>query len=75
MGLRQGDPLSPYSFLMCIMGLNGLIKKATSNGDIKGVSICWNGPKLTHLLFANNSLIFCRAKEDECLKLLDVLAN
>ena len=73
-GLRQGDPLSPYLFLMCTKGLHGLINKAASNGDIKGVSICRNGPKLTHLLFADDSLIFCRAKEDECLKLLEILA-
>ena len=39
-GLRQGDPLSPYLFLMCTEGLHGLIEKAASNGDIKGVSIC-----------------------------------
>ena len=44
-------------------------------GDIRGVSICWNGPRLTHLLFANDSLIFCRAKENECQKLLEVLAT
>ena len=63
-------PVSHYT-----EGLDGLIKKATSNGDIKEVFICQNGPKLTHLLFANDSLIFCRAKEDECLKLLVVLAT
>ena len=44
-------------------------------GDIQGVSICWNGPKLTHLLFANDSLISYKAKENECQKLLEVLAT
>ena len=73
-GLRQGNPLSPYLFFMCTEGLHGLINKAASNGDIKGVSICRNGPKLTHLLFADDSLIFCRAKEDKCLKLSEILA-
>ena len=43
--------------------------------DLKGVSICRNGPKLTHLLFADDSLVFCRAKETECPKLLDILAK
>ncbi|XP_075665198.1 uncharacterized protein LOC142634829 [Castanea sativa] len=74
-GLRQGDPLSPYLFLMCTEGLHGLISKAASNGDIRGVSICRNGPKLTHLLFADDSLIFCTATENECQTLLNILAT
>ena len=50
-GLRQGDPLSPYLFLLCAMGLQGLIKKAETNDDIRGVSICRNGPRVSHLFF------------------------
>ena len=74
-GLRQGDPLSPYLFLMCMEGLQGLIWKVATNDDIRGVSICQNGPKITHLLFADDSLIFCRARESECQSLLHVLAT
>ena len=65
-GLRQEDPLSPYFFLMCTEGLHGLISKTAHNGDIRGVSLCRNGPRITHLLFADDSLLFCRAREDEC---------
>ena len=75
MGLRQGNPLSPYLFLMCTEGLHGLIWKAATNGDIRGVSICQNGPKITHLLFVDDSLIFCRARESEWRSLLHVLAT
>ena len=74
-GLRQGDPQSPYLFLMCTEGLHGLINKAATNGVIQGVSFCQNGPKLTCLLFADDSLILCRAKEGECQSLLDILAK
>ena len=74
-GLRQEDPLSPYFFLMCTEGLHGLISKAAHNGDIRGVSLCWNGPRITHLFFADDSLLFCRAREEECQSLLEVLAN
>lgn len=74
-GLRQGDPLSLYLFLLCTEGYHGLLRKAKVMGDIRGVFICWNGPKLTHLLSADDSLIFYKAKENECQKLLEVLAT
>ena len=57
-GLRQGDPFSPYLFLLCTEGLHRLINLAMERGELKGVSICRNGPKLTHLLFADDSLVF-----------------
>lgn len=74
-GLRQGDPFSPYLFLMCTEGFHSLISKAATNGVLEGVSLCQDGPKLTHLFFADDSLIFCRAKESEWQALLDILAK
>ena len=72
-GIRQGDPLSPFLFLLCTEGLNGLIKHAETSGEIHGFSLCRRGPKLTHLLFANDSLLFCRAMVEECEKVLNIL--
>ena len=72
-GIRQGDPLSPFIFLLCIEGLNGRIKKAENNGEIHGFSLYRRGPKLTHLLFADDSLLFCRATIEECGKVLEIL--
>ena len=72
-GIRQGDPLSPFLFLLFTEGLNGLIKRAENNGDLHGFSLCKRGPKLTHLLFANDSLLFCRATMEECGKVLEIL--
>lgn len=60
-GIRQGDPLSPYLFLLCSEGLHRLIQKAAERSDIHGVFICRNGPKLIYLFFANDSLLFCKA--------------
>nr|XP_023878149.1 uncharacterized protein LOC111990594 [Quercus suber] len=72
-GIRQGDPLSPFLFLLCTEGLNGLLNKAANQGHIKGYSLCRNSPRLTHLLFADDSLLFCRATIEECQRVLDIL--
>ena len=72
-GIRQGDPISPFLFLLCTEGLNGLIKKAERNGDVHGFSLCRRGPKLTHFLFADDSFLSYRAKMEECGKVLDIL--
>ena len=73
-GLRQGDPFSPYLFLFCAEGLNAIFQKATKNGEIQGFSICINGPKLTHLFFADDCLLFCRSTLEVCEKIQELLA-
>jgi len=65
-GIKQGDPLSPYLFLLCAEGLSALIKKEVENGRLGGVAACRRGPKISHLFFADDSLIFCRASLEEC---------
>ncbi|KAL0011422.1 hypothetical protein SO802_006530 [Lithocarpus litseifolius] len=72
-GLRQGDPLSPYLFLLCVDGFSSLIKDATRNQSLSGVSICRRCPMVTHLFFADDSLLFCKANEQECHKLIEML--
>ena len=72
-GIRQGDPLSPFLFLLCTEGLHGLSQHAASAGEIKGFSLCQRGPALTHLLFPDDSLLFCRAIVKECRKSLAYL--
>ena len=74
-GLRQGDPLSPYLFLLCAEGLHSLIKKAESNGDMQGVSLCRGGPKITHLFFADDSLLFTKATTTACEKIQLILGQ
>ena len=58
-GLRQGDPLSPYLFILCAEGFTSLLTKAEGEGKLHGVSICRRAPSVSHLLFADDSLFFC----------------
>lgn len=74
-GLRQGDPLSPYLFLLVTEGLHALFRRVEAKGDINGVSLCPAGLQISHLLFADDSLVFCRATVPECVKLQSILYN
>lgn len=60
-GLKQGDPLSPYIFLLCIEDLIELLKRAVANHYVREVKICRKNPSINHLLFAYNCIIFCQA--------------
>ena len=73
--IRQGDPLFPFLFLLCTEGLHGLITRAARAKEINGFSICKRGPKLTHLFFANDSLLFCMENPQECGNVLKILAE
>ena len=72
--LRQGDPLSPYLFLLCAEGFSALIHDAVRNNQLNGISICRGAPRITHLFFADDSLLFCRANGIECSKLKEILS-
>ena len=72
-GICQGDPLSPYLFILCAKGLLSLIKSSVANGVMKSVAVCRGGPKLSQIFFADDSLIFCKASLAECEALQRIL--
>ena len=73
-GLRQDDPLSPYLFLLCAEGFSALIHDVARNNQLNGISICRGAPRITHLFFTDDSLLFCRANGTEFSKLKEILS-
>ncbi|KAL0314573.1 UNVERIFIED_CONTAM: putative mitochondrial protein [Sesamum angustifolium] len=74
-GLRQGDPLSPYLFLLCTEAFSALLQREERGGRLQGVAVCRRAPRVSHLLFADDTLIFCQAKVDAAWCILEVLDN
>ena len=72
-GLRQGEPLSSYLFLLCVKAFSALISDASNRQSPNGASICRGCPRFTHLVFANDSLLFCKAEMREVSKLVEIL--
>ena len=72
-GPRQGDPLSPYLFLFCAEGLSFLLHKAEQNKSVQGLKINSGCPSISHLLFADDSLLFSKASTQYCVNLMEVL--
>lgn len=56
--LRQGDPLSPFLFLICNEGLFSLLRLNMKNDLLKGVKASKNDPSISHLLFTSDCIIF-----------------
>ncbi|KAM1585241.1 hypothetical protein ACFX13_039256 [Malus domestica] len=72
-GLRQGDPFSPFLFLLCAEGLSALIARQEREGWLRGVTICRGAPPITHLLFVDDCLIFTRATLKDCNRIRAIL--
>lgn len=67
-GLRQGDSISPYLYLICAEELSILLNEAENNNLIKGVKVARNSPTINHLFFVDDSIVFYKAKMKEWFK-------
>ncbi|KAK3187739.1 hypothetical protein Dsin_027300 [Dipteronia sinensis] len=72
-GLRQGCPLSPYLFLLCADSLSCLIRNSKKNGNLLGFRCSKGSPLVSHLFFADDSLLFCKATVGSCEEIGRVL--
>ncbi|XP_042990668.1 uncharacterized protein LOC122317666 [Carya illinoinensis] len=74
-GLRQGDPISPYLFILCSEALSCLLNHAEKTHLITGLPIRKNHLHINHLFFADDSLLFCKANSIEWSQLHSLLAS
>ncbi|XP_019172068.1 PREDICTED: uncharacterized protein LOC109167502 [Ipomoea nil] len=72
-GLRQGDPMSPYLFILILESLHLLIQKSQTSGLLHGISIARRAPTITNLFFADDCYIFCKATPSEAAALKNIL--
>jgi hypothetical protein len=72
-GLRQGDPMSPFLFLICAEGFTTLLNLFGGVSVDRGIRASPRSPWINHLLFADDSLIFMKANEQSAFRLNDIL--
>lgn len=67
-GLRQGNPLSPFLFILVTEGLNSMLSVATQNRCIRGLEVSSRAgvsTEICQLLYVDDTVIFCEAKVDQ----------
>lgn len=60
-GIRQGDPISPYIFVLCIERLSHGINDAVKRGHWKPIKLSRGGTSLSHLFFADDLILLAEA--------------
>jgi len=74
-GLRQGDPLSPYLFILIMDVLHNLIQDRVGRGMVHGISIARGAPKVTNLFFADDCYVFFKASVQESNDIKEVIQS
>ena len=52
-----------------------MLRKEEKEGQIKGVAIYRRAPRISHLLFADDSIIFYKASVSECDRVIEMLES
>ncbi|GKV05277.1 hypothetical protein SLEP1_g17307 [Rubroshorea leprosula] len=71
----KGDPLSPFLFLIIAEGLNGLISRAVQKDQLQEVEVGVGGFKVSHLQYANDTILFGLAMEENVWAMKAILRS
>ncbi|XP_057755452.1 uncharacterized mitochondrial protein AtMg01250-like [Arachis stenosperma] len=63
-GLRQGDPLSPFLFVLVVDVLHRMVGEAIRNSCISSLLVGRDSIELSHLQFADDTILFCPPEEE-----------
>ena len=72
-GLRQGDPLAPFLFLIIAENINILMEEAIGKGLYEGLFVGNDGTKIFHLQFADDAIFFGKWILDMLKNLIKIL--
>ena len=72
-GIRQGDPLSPYVFVACMERLSHIIDAECQLGRWKPLQASRGGPQISHLMFADDVVLFAEGTVEQAQVIHDCL--
>jgi hypothetical protein len=72
-GMCQGDPISPYLFLLVAEGLSCVLKAGIQSSNLNGIKVAPTAPVVSHLLFEDDILLFFNVNRENAQEILDVL--
>lgn len=72
-GLRQGCPLSPYLFILVMEFLTKHFNESLRDRNIQGIRLAHSAPKITHLMYADDLIIFGEATVAEVRQIKGIL--
>lgn len=74
-GLKQVDPLSPFLFILAAEVLMRLLNRAEAQGLLHGIKVARHAPSVSHLMFADDLLVFFHANGREATEIQNILCR